>query len=187
MRLALSVVKGGHAFVVPSRIGILNFTFSFGIFRTVAHDWGMRIEGLKKYQAAGRGKFFVDLTVGQRACAIQWLRRFINRRRAQGLPLPPWLRAIYYGQAKRLALHPPSSDWGRSMRAKKGGYAVQIKYRCEGRNPTAMATYIRTHGRRQEIRRDNSTPMNPRMTNSGFPPPFQPVTVYRGQVVAGRR
>jgi hypothetical protein len=37
------------------------------------------------------------------------------------------------GQAKRLALDPPTSAWGRSMLAKRGGYATQHEYRAAGR------------------------------------------------------
>ena len=47
------------------------------------------------------------------------------------------------GQAKRLALNPPTSEWGRCMLAKRGGYAVQRRYQYEGRHPTAKATQVR--------------------------------------------
>lgn len=32
-----------------------------------------------------------------------------------------------------------SSAWGRSMHAKRGGYAVQRRYRAEGRETTSIA------------------------------------------------
>jgi hypothetical protein len=51
--------------------------------------------------------------------------------------------AIYCGQAKRLALNPPTSSWGRSMLAKRGGLAVQRRYRLEGRDATSRATRCR--------------------------------------------
>ena len=51
--------------------------------------------------------------------------------------LPSW-----WG-AKRLALNPPTSAWGRSMLAKRGGLAVQRKYLLEGRHPTEKATQVR--------------------------------------------
>ena len=146
----------------------------------------MRIEGLNKYQAVGRGKFFADLTSAQHADALQWLRRFIDGRRAQGLPLQPWLRAIYYGQAKRLALSPPSDEWGRSMRAKKGWYAVQRKYRLEGRNPTAQALAARAQHRQKAVSFDRPTPLEPQTHRGGFPPPHIVVTVYRGQPLPGK-
>ena len=47
------------------------------------------------------------------------------------------------GQAKRLALNPPNSAWGRSMHAKRGGLAVQRRYWLEGRHPTTHATSVR--------------------------------------------
>ena len=43
----------------------------------------------------------------------------------------------------RLALNPPTSSWGRSMLAKRGGLAVQRRYRLEGRDATARATRCR--------------------------------------------
>jgi hypothetical protein len=164
-----------------------HFEFQFFVFfgGSVAHDSTMRIPGLKKYQAAGRGKFFEDLTPEQRARAHQWLRRFIERRRAQGLSLEPWLRAIYYGQAKRLALNPPSSGWGRSMRAKKGGYAVQRKYHLEGRKPAAPATTPRAQ---QPV--SLAPPEGAQFPASDGPrlrPPGVVVTIYRGIAVPGRR
>jgi hypothetical protein len=55
-----------------------------------------------------------------------------------GRDLPQGSFAILVGQAKRLALNPPTSDWGRTMLAKRGGYAVQRCYRMEGRNPTEL-------------------------------------------------
>jgi hypothetical protein len=71
---------------------------------------------------------------------MQWLERF--KKRWEKDPRP-WRLAILTGQAKRLALHPPTSQWGRSMRAKKGGHAVQREYWLRGRHPTEMATRIR--------------------------------------------
>jgi hypothetical protein len=145
----------------------------------------MRIDGLKKYQAVGRGKYFEGLTPAQHADALQWLRRFIERRRARGLPLPPWLRAIYYEQAKRLALNPPSSEWGRQMRAKKGGYAVQRKYRLEGRKPMAGATPPQAQ---QPVSRVlPSGAQYPEREGPRLPRPGVVVTIYRGIAVPGRR
>jgi hypothetical protein len=60
-----------------------------------------------------------------------------------GRDLPPWRFAILVGQAKRLALNPPTSAWGRSMLAKRGGLAVQRKYLIDGRHPTKRATQVR--------------------------------------------
>jgi hypothetical protein len=105
----------------------------------------MGIEGLKNYQRRRhpRGWYFQDLPAPARQSARQWLERFVTRCQRRGRPLKPWLLALYVGQAKRLALHPPTSDWGRWMRARKGGLAVQRKYRLEGRDTTAIATRVR--------------------------------------------
>lgn len=104
----------------------------------------MRIEGLTNYQRRHlRGNYFQDLPALARESARRWLDRFVARCRARGRPLKPWLFALYVGQAKRLALHPPGSEWGRRMRARKGGLAVQRKYWQEGRDPTARATQVR--------------------------------------------
>ena len=72
--------------------------------------------------------------------AYWWLKKFLTR---WDRDLPPWRFAILVGQAKRLALNPPTSAWGRSMHAKRGGLAVQRKYRLEGRHPTEKATQVR--------------------------------------------
>lgn len=87
--------------------------------------------------------YFQDLPWDVRQRAYQWLNRFIKRREATHGGVPDWLFAIYVGQAKRLALNPPTSSWGRSMLAKRGGLAVQRRYRLEGRDATARATRCR--------------------------------------------
>src|SRR6516225_10972123 len=52
-----------------------------------------------------------------------------------GRDLPGWRRAILIGQARRWTKtsQEERSQWGRSMLAKRGGYAVQERYRREGR------------------------------------------------------
>jgi hypothetical protein len=100
----------------------------------------MKIAALAKYRRRRAAGYFQDLAPGVRAMAHRWLDRF--RRRWRG-DLPGWRLAILVGQARRLALNPPSSAWGRSMLAKRGGLAVQRKYRLEGRHPTARATRCR--------------------------------------------
>ena len=64
-------------------------------------------------------------------CASEWLSRLMKRHPC----CPGWLLPILVGQAKRLALMSDDqlSAWGRSMQAKHGGYAVQRRYRSEGR------------------------------------------------------
>ena len=91
----------------------------------------MRIKGLRKY----RGRPSIeDLPEPSRSDAWQWFSRILLKRQSLGKPTDElWLRAILMGQAKRLALNPPTSAWGRSMAARKGGYATQQRYRVEGR------------------------------------------------------
>lgn len=100
----------------------------------------MRIWALKKYQQRVKGGLFSDLPQHVRERASLLLAGFRERWRGN---LPQWRLAILVGQAKRLALHPPTSEWGRSMLSKRGGHAVQRKYRLEGRRPTEEATRIR--------------------------------------------
>lgn len=88
------------------------------------------------------------------------------QRRWQG-DLPGWRLGILIGQARRLALNPPTAAWGRSMLAKRGGYAVQRAYRAEGRHPTAKATRARLNRRER----------TPAASAAGWPAPpvaYQP-------------
>lgn len=104
----------------------------------------MEIPELKRFQRRHRkGTYFQDLPANLRPRAHWWLKRFVERRQRSRKRISPWLFAIYVGQAKRLTLHPPSSEWGRSMLAKRGGYAVQRRYRWDGRHPTKKATHVR--------------------------------------------
>jgi hypothetical protein len=96
----------------------------------------MRIESLRKYRNRNPGGYFANLSPSVRRTAYHGLSFFLERQRRQGLDTPQWLFAILVGQAKRLTLNPPTSAWGRSMLGKKGGKAVQEKYRMEGRHPT---------------------------------------------------
>jgi hypothetical protein len=102
----------------------------------------MKIVALKNYRRRLSG-YFQDLAPTLRATAYRWLDRFCTRRRARGLSVDPWLLAIYCGQARRLTLNPPTSGWGRSMLAKRGGIALQRKLRIEGKHPTESATRCR--------------------------------------------
>jgi hypothetical protein len=101
---------------------------------------GRPIPGLKRYQGRNPNGYFQDLPweAQRRARSLLW--RWCQK---WGRNLPQWRRAILIGQAKRLALNPPTSEWGRSMLAKRGGRAVQRKYRREGRHPTEKATWAR--------------------------------------------
>jgi len=104
----------------------------------------MRIEGLKSYR---HRPSIEDLPEPFRSDAKQWYHRILRKRQSLGKPTrAPWLRAILMGQAKRLALNPPTSAWGRSMLAKRGGHATQQAYRDAGRvgpkHPAHRATLI---------------------------------------------
>ena len=109
---------------------------------------GTRIPGLKQYQGRNPNGYFRDLDpkVRQQACA--WLHRFCERARRRRGSVPRWLFAIYVGQAKRLALNPPTYEWSRWMNAKKGGYTAQRLYRRQGRNPTELATLVHQNNAR---------------------------------------
>jgi hypothetical protein len=48
------------------------------------------------------------------------------------------------------SLNPPTSGWGRSMHAKRGGLAVQRKYWLEGRHPTEPAIRARLSKEEEE-------------------------------------
>jgi hypothetical protein len=99
----------------------------------------MKIEGLRKCR--GRPTIY-ELPGPLRFKAQQWLSRLIGQAKSRGRPLHGWYLAILCGQAKRLALNPPTAAWGRSMRARKGGYATQRRYRMEGRDPAAKARWF---------------------------------------------
>ena len=72
---------------------------------------------------------FADLTWHQQRAAEQWLTKFCKR---WGSDLPNWRRAILIGTAKRLALHPPQSGFGRRLQGAWGGNATARKYRALG-------------------------------------------------------
>ena len=103
----------------------------------------MRIPNLDRYRHKTRLSYFQNLPWDARQRAYQWLDRFIKRWEAREGTIPAWRFAILVGQAKRLALNPPTPAWGRSMHAKRGGLAVQRRYRLEGRDATARATRCR--------------------------------------------
>ena len=105
-----------------------------------------RIPELKPYQGRNPEGYFADLTREQKQAAERWLWRFRQR---WGRDLPRWRFAILVGQARRLAKNPPTSAWGRTMRAIRGGLAVQRLYRREGRdNPIELAHLVRKNNAR---------------------------------------
>jgi hypothetical protein len=139
----------------------------------------MRIKSLAHYQKPrdqDRTRFD-GLSPERRRIAEHWLAKWEHRYKARySRRVPPWLHAIYCGQAKSLALHPRDAAWGRRMRAKRGGYAVQQKYREEGRNPTAKATARAAYLRRARKR-------HPRQVVQEPAPPTVPVAVVRPSTV----
>src|SRR5580704_1548050 len=131
---------------------------------------GVKIEGLKRKPKREGGKFD-DLPYELQERAKYWLRRILDKRRRLGKKLTRWVYPILVGQARRLAKNPPTPAWGRSMAAKKGGYAVQQQYRMEGRDPTAKADYVR------QVRQGR--PVKPRPDYPRAIPPQQ----YRSPVI----
>jgi len=91
----------------------------------------VKIKGLSDYRGRNPHGYFQDLPWDVRQRAHAWLSRLLKRHPHY----PRWLFPILVGQAKRLALMSDEerSAWGRSMQAKQGGYAVQKRYRREGR------------------------------------------------------
>src|SRR5215469_11706449 len=125
----------------------------------------MKIAALKNYRGRRPAGYFQDLRPTLRASAHRWLDRFCRRWRGD---LPPWRLAILVGQARRLALNPPTSAWGRSMLAKRGGLAMQRKLRIEGKHPTERATRIRL----QKLAAKRSAKLEAEERASlGLPPP----------------
>jgi len=108
-----------------------------------------RIPGLQKYQGRNPSGYFQDLPFEVKQAAQMLLWHF---RKRWGRNLPGWRFAILVGQAKRLALNPPTSAWGRTMLAKRGGHAAQRRYRQEVRHPTEIATLV--HRANARMRRD---------------------------------
>src|ERR1700674_483882 len=125
----------------------------------------MRIPQLDNYRDRNPNGYFHDLPVGVRISAAQWLSRFCKKWAGN---LPPWRFAILVGQAKRLALNPPTSSWGRSMLAKRRGLALQRKLRLEGKHPTAHATRCRVLKQNAKKRALAEAKVR---DNLGLPPP----------------
>jgi hypothetical protein len=120
----------------------------------------MRIQSLRRYGDKNPNGYFNDLPPQARMAAWRWLDQLEENRRKKGKSTPQWVRALLIGQAKRLALNPPTSEWGRSMLAKRGGYAVQRKYLIEGRtgklHPANYAARVRVL-KQQRSKRDSRT------------------------------
>jgi len=148
---------------------------------------GMKIRALEKFQKRhARGSYFEDLPPDLRQKAVGWLQHFKQRRWAQGLGIPNWLGAIYVGQARRLALNPPTSGWGRSMLAKRGGLAVQRKYRRERRRPTERVAVPRAQVPPPPVLDAAGRRKLPARGGFRLLPPGHVVTIDRGTPKLGR-
>jgi hypothetical protein len=77
----------------------------------------------KRHHRKYERHLFDDLPMKLRWEAERQLARLCDRWRGN---LPGWRMAILIGRARWLAQNPPTSEWGRSMLAKRGGYAVQF-------------------------------------------------------------
>ena len=120
----------------------------------------MRILQLDRYRDRNPNGYFYDLPLDIRISATQWLDRFCKKWAGN---LPPWRFAILVGQAKRLAVNPPTSSWCRAMLAKRGGLALQRKLRLEGKHPTAYATRCRVLKQRAKKRAAAKAEMRARL------------------------
>lgn len=146
----------------------------------------MAIEGLRHYQRRhARGEYFGHLPSERRRRAWRWLERMLACARAQRKPLTP--RRLGAMVARATSLSGMSSEqlraWGRSMRAKLGGYAVQRRYRARGIHPTRKATYVRLvkNGYAESARRFLN-----RECGETIEEPSAPVGYHRWQVPAAR-
>lgn len=123
----------------------------------------MKIAALQKY--GRRPGDFSDLPPTVRLRASRYLHRFCERWRGN---LPGWRMGILVGVARRLALNPPTAAWGRSMHAKRGGYAVQRRYVLEGRtgprHPARKAARV-------SAQRRNRRKAQKERERLGYPPP----------------
>ena len=100
-----------------------------------------RISALDPYRRpSAPGGAFASLPYEARRRAEQFLWKWCQK---WGTDLPPWRFAILVARARRLALHPLTSAWGKQMRCRRGGLAAQKDYRLRGINPTAKATEAR--------------------------------------------
>ncbi|HVB32770.1 MAG TPA: hypothetical protein VNJ52_00140 [Patescibacteria group bacterium] len=91
----------------------------------------MRIKNWKRRPHHSQDRPFEDLPFEAQKRARLRLHIFLQRHH----PCPPWLYPILIGRARFLGQLSSGqlSAWGRSMRAKRYGYASQRKFREEGR------------------------------------------------------
>ena len=99
-----------------------------------------------------RGCSIRELPEPYRTQALALWHSFCERRRRERGLVERWYFGMAAGIAKRLVLNPFTSARGRSMLAKRGGYATQARFRAEGRNMGAEMTRCRV-AQRAAIRR----------------------------------
>jgi hypothetical protein len=125
-----------------------------------------RIEGLRGQR--GTGQVFDDLQLPLRVNAQRTFGRLCAR---WSRNLPQWRMPPLVGRARWLTLHPPDSAWGRRMLAKRGGRAVQRRYRLEGRtgrlHPARYAAVVSASMRRWRKRKRQDEERRARL---GLPP-----------------
>jgi hypothetical protein len=110
----------------------------------MAQKRNRRIPGLEPYRRRPPNGTFDALPWEARKCARQLLWKWCEKyRRKWGRAMPNWRYAILVGRARRLALHPLDSAWGKRMRCRRGGLAAQKGYRLREIKPTAKATAAR--------------------------------------------
>src|SRR5258708_73239 len=110
----------------------------------------MRIEGLRRHR--GRGVMFGDLPLPVNRWAYNRWDQLCRKLHAQGR-LTTATRALAVATVRSALTRLRDSNWGRRMLAKLGGYAVQRKYRQEGRSgarhPAHYAAQVSAARRRQ--------------------------------------
>ncbi len=111
----------------------------------------MRIDGFVRQPRRFEKDLFDDLVPVLRSKAEALLAEFCRKHRLR-LASERWLYPVLIGQARRLAVNPPTSAWGRSMLSRLGGQRVQQLYREQGRtgrdHPAHKAARISANRRR---------------------------------------
>jgi hypothetical protein len=92
----------------------------------------MRISEFIRQPRRYKKYLFDDLSPEVRCRAEGLLAEFCRKHHLR-LASERWLYPVLIGQARRLAVKPPTSEWGRMMLGKLGGKRVQQLYREQGR------------------------------------------------------
>jgi len=141
----------------------------------------MRIDSLSHYPKRDRGDYFSDVGPAVWHRAKEWLAKFRER---WGWKLPNWRLGILVGQARRLALNPSDSAWGRSMLAARGGHALQRRRREEKQyqgQKAALGVAAQPSSRNAVPAGVNSKEKRLRNDRRRQVPPLDPVPLDSGQ------